>query len=321
MTRMFKDNNALQRELVKLETSFNTIKNSSTGQTVVTAQTVKTLQNNTTNIFLFGYSHITPSSQMFFPAKVYFAKIYDNDIIVRDLVPAKRKIDNAIGMWDKVEGKFYPNAGTGVFTGGSVVGSLYDIVWRKAPDIPSIYTRKNFIESTGTQYIDTGILASFSDNPKWTITAQETTTETSNKILIGNGNTGAPNFFGALSNGKWGVGTASSGFYANVNHTVKADITYNIDSTHCWGTVNNISYSRTASSTPSGNWTLFTGEASRSTEFNSHAKVWGATLTLNNVLVRDFVPVVRNTDNVAGMYDIVNDTFYTNAGTGSFVVG
>ena len=37
-------------------------------------------------------------------------------------------------------------------------------------------------------------------------------------------------------------------------------------------------------------------------------------------LVRYFVPAVRNTDSVAGMYDIVNDLFYTNAGTGTFTV-
>ena len=42
-------------------------------------------------------------------------------------------------------------------------------------------------------------------------------------------------------------------------------------------------------------------------------------LTNNGVLVRDLVPCYRKADNVAGMYDIVNDNFY--AGTGSFVVG
>lgn len=33
------------------------------------------------------------------------------------------------------------------------------------------------------------------------------------------------------------------------------------------------------------------------------------------------IPCVRNSDNEAGMYDIVNNVFYTNAGTGSFIVG
>ena len=33
----------------------------------------------------------------------------------------------------------------------------------------------------------------------------------------------------------------------------------------------------------------------------------------NGVLVRDFHPAVRNSDGVAGMHDVLNDVFYTNA--------
>lgn len=38
----------------------------------------------------------------------------------------------------------------------------------------------------------------------------------------------------------------------------------------------------------------------------------------NNVVVRHLIPVVRITDNKPGMYDLVNDVFYTNQGTGEF---
>lgn len=41
----------------------------------------------------------------------------------------------------------------------------------------------------------------------------------------------------------------------------------------------------------------------------------------NETLVRDYVPCYRKSDNVAGVYDLVNGTFYVNSGTGSFVVG
>ena len=41
----------------------------------------------------------------------------------------------------------------------------------------------------------------------------------------------------------------------------------------------------------------------------------------NNTLVRNFVPCYRKADNVAGLYDLVNGVFYTNAGTGTFIVG
>ena len=37
-----------------------------------------------------------------------------------------------------------------------------------------------------------------------------------------------------------------------------------------------------------------------------------------STLIRDLVPCYRKSDSVIGMYDLVNDTFYTNAGTGTF---
>lgn len=41
----------------------------------------------------------------------------------------------------------------------------------------------------------------------------------------------------------------------------------------------------------------------------------------NTTLLREFVPCYRKSDSVAGLYDLVNDVFYTNSGSGTFVVG
>lgn len=41
----------------------------------------------------------------------------------------------------------------------------------------------------------------------------------------------------------------------------------------------------------------------------------------SGVLIRELIPCYRKADLVAGMYDRVNGVFYTNAGTGSFIVG
>ena len=41
----------------------------------------------------------------------------------------------------------------------------------------------------------------------------------------------------------------------------------------------------------------------------------------NNVLVRDLVPVIRKSDNEPCMYDAINETFYVNTGTGTFLYG
>ena len=57
-------------------------------------------------------------------AKIYFTKIYDNDKLVRNFVPCYRKSDGVIGLYDKVENKFYTNGGTGNFVKGADVNKL-----------------------------------------------------------------------------------------------------------------------------------------------------------------------------------------------------
>lgn len=48
----------------------------------------------------------------------------------------------------------------------------------------------------------------------------------------------------------------------------------------------------------------------------AYCRIWKA-----GVLVRDFMPAIRNSDNVVGMYDTVSGTFFENQGTGVFVAG
>lgn len=51
------------------------------------------------------------------------------------------------------------------------------------------------------------------------------------------------------------------------------------------------------------------------------AKLYSVKLYKNNQLVRDFVPCYRKSDTEIWMYDIVNDTFYTNSWTWTFTKG
>lgn len=59
---------------------------------------------------------------------------------------------------------------------------------------------------------------------------------------------------------------------------------------------------------------------------NSHASNLGLfgriyNLKSDGTVTIDLIPCYRISDRVAGMYDIVNDVFYTNEGTGEFLVG
>lgn len=53
--------------------------------------------------------------------KLYNCKIYNGSTLVRNFMPSMRKSDCAIGVYDLVNGVFYPNAGTGTFLYGDFV--------------------------------------------------------------------------------------------------------------------------------------------------------------------------------------------------------
>lgn len=74
--------------------------------------------------------------------QIFYLRIIDaSGFIVRDLRPCLNK-DNKPCMYDRVSKKYFPNKGTGTFKYGNRVG----------------YRETEYIESNGTQYIDTGVV-------------------------------------------------------------------------------------------------------------------------------------------------------------------
>lgn len=59
--------------------------------------------------------------------KIYYFRIYNGTILLRDFIPCYRKSDGEIGMYDKINGVFYTNSGTGVFLKGNDVSSAETI--------------------------------------------------------------------------------------------------------------------------------------------------------------------------------------------------
>lgn len=50
------------------------------------------------------------------------------------------------------------------------------------------------------------------------------------------------------------------------------------------------------------------------------AKTYSSKMIKNGVVVQNLIPCVRKSDSKPGMYDTVSKTFYTNSGTGEFIV-
>ena len=53
--------------------------------------------------------------------KLYFLKLYEDEVLIASFVPCYRIADNVIGLYDTIAGTFYDNDGTGTFTKGNNV--------------------------------------------------------------------------------------------------------------------------------------------------------------------------------------------------------
>lgn len=62
--------------------------------------------------------------------KLFSCQIYNNGTLTRNFIPCKNAA-GAVGLYDTVGAEFYPNAGTGSFTAGSVV------TWETEPEEPT----------------------------------------------------------------------------------------------------------------------------------------------------------------------------------------
>ena len=122
---------------------------------------------------------------------------------------------------------------------------------------------------------------------------------------------------------------------ANSNNTVIANINmdsnkhilvYNDENNNILYDGNEVSLTGTLSDLATQNprsITLFGRNNGNSTDLKSSFKLYNCKITNKdtNTLERNFIPCYRNSDNVVGLYDLVNNVFYTNQGTGSFTYG
>lgn len=176
-------------------------------------------------------------------------------------------------------------------------------------NLPLDYQEVEYIESTGEQYIDTGVPVN--DNNSFDITFARVS-NTTGIYLLSQGNVSirlqTPGFYWFTKNYNFS-GDAPTDTFINV----KCGYNYcKLNDTNLSGT--------TDSDTVTGNtvW-LFaknTGESFTSAKVKN-LKIYNS----SNVLVRDLISCYRKDNNTIGMYDIINNKFYINNGSGDFIKG
>lgn len=187
-------------------------------------------------------------------------------------------------------------------------------------ELPAGFVRLDYIESTGTQYIDTGVISS-------------TKVKTIFDFEFSAFNDAFNRVFGTTSvgNSQYGCRTLSAGQSQLLAERPDGDSRYT-----SWSAALNTRYNLAITDAFYVNGTKI-GNDYGSTEIVGRQNIWffaqnpntsrssiklfSAKLYDNETLARNFIPCYRYSDGIEGLYDTVGKQFYTNQGTGRFLRG
>lgn len=279
-------------------------------------------------LVLFGMNTLGEIDDRKFYGRVYSVKIFQDGAIVQNLVPARRESDGAIGLYDTVGlSMFLSNGAT--FTGaenetgyedGKVVRGTYEI--RPNPvsrNLPSGYTELSYIQSSGTQYIDTEFKPTFQTR----VVAKVYNESTSGGIFGARdtASTSAANQFVFTIRTETSVrfdyfGTTGNKTISATNGVLEIDANRNV------ATVNGVELARTSVTSGSCSYPLwlFTLNNVGKSGTKTTGKLYYCQIYDNDILVRDFVPC-KDPSGIVGLYDLVNSKFYADAAGGTFGAG
>lgn len=195
--------------------------------------------------------------------------------------------------------------------------------------LPEGYVQLEYIESSGTQYIDTGINAD--SELKLYMDIQWT-----------GGSTNYQNCFGAIStadgnkrfhfnptsenviSAQIGTNDTSVFVYDGHNYKTRFQAIVDVPNLNITTWVNNTIQTRGLVTQYSDNFDLgitFWLFQRHGIVYPCYLRVYRFTMYRLDNLVRDFIPCCRKSDNAFGLYDLVNNVFYINQGTGTFIAG
>ena len=177
--------------------------------------------------------------------------------------------------------------------------------------LPDGYQAVEFIQSSGTQYIDTGVAVSSAQAWSVKMTVQYTEAPSGSNIML------SPNvnsWFGQRD-GYYAIGVNNK---STVQAAEKVDAIVSYTPSTLSLTIGSETISRSLAS-DTGTLFLFSGGSGN---YKSKAKLFGCKIYDNNgAMVRNFVPCYQTSNSAIGLYDLVGGTFYANAGSGSFTKG
>lgn len=204
-----------------------------------------------------------------------------------------------------------------IYRGEETVQRIYKGTDKVYEYLPVGYKECKYLESTGTQYIDTGVLS------KSTL-----------KVIL---DASVVSIIGGKGNAIFGVNNVDGGSFAyQINGNTKmlrcdfnktaSQSSYKVteNTRHLWKKDKNVNYVdntiiyTNASSEFQTQLSMYLFGKNATSDFGlSKLKVFNCEIYDSDILVRNFIPVLDK-DGVPCLYDKVEDKFYYNRGSGTF---
>ena len=224
--------------------------------------------------------------------RIYKCKIYDNDVLVRDLIPVLDE-NNVPCMFDKLNKQFYYNKGTGTF-----VYQAINLI--------------SYIQATGLEQIDTGYIPNADTQIDITFMLPSTLNERS--VFAAKWDLNGFVLMDYGSGLRWHNNTSTwyNFNYYELNQRPRTLTIYqniiDVDGSNIvTGTYSSITYTNTIK--------LF----AFSNQHQSGCRMYEYKISENGTVLHDFVPALDN--NVPCLYDKIGKQFYYNIGGGTFLYG
>lgn len=189
--------------------------------------------------------------------------------------------------------------------------------------LPKEYTQVEYIESSGSQYINTGFVPN--SNTRVVMDVMLVKQTVAAKAIFGARSASSGTDSGSFTflSIETGAKTRSDYFGSSVTGNfpiLGKRVVIDRDKNVC-NVDGNVITNKTSANKCSVNMYLFAVNTANSAVLWSNLKLYSCQIYDNGTLKLDFVPAKRVSDNVIGMYDMVSKTFFTNAGTGVFTAG
>lgn len=177
-----------------------------------------------------------------------------------------------------------------------------------------------YLESSGTQYINTGVKPS--NNTRVVCDFQFVNTASTQYLFCARGvASGYANRFGLLLHASGYFRSDYGSTNVNFSTSVTVGDRHTVDKNGATCTIDDTSVTNTiATFTGSYEMNLFAGNTGGSATELATVKVYSCQVYDNDNLIRDFRPCY-DPDGVACLYDEVTETYFYNQGKGNFIAG